>query len=201
MKDNRIIETNVRYKSVRKISAMIAITLFSLNASASQPDPMVKEARMAIKSFATELKGELQSAMKAGGPVNAIAVCNKRAPEITAKVNAGGKLRISRVSLKNRNPDNAPDEWQKKILGDFEARLAAGEMPGKIDYAETVDTPGGREFRYMKAIPTGEICLNCHGANLRDDVRAKLDELYPADKARGFSKGDIRGAFYVTIPQ
>lgn len=186
---------------MNRIYAVIAFIVFSVAASADQPDPLVKEARLAIKSFASELKGELQAEMEAGGPVNAIGVCNKRAPEIASKVNAGSKLKISRVSLRNRNPANAPDDWQKKVLADFDARLMAGEDAGKIDYAETVETPGGQEFRYMKAIPTGEVCLNCHGANLRDDVRAKLDELYPGDKARGFKKGDIRGAFYVTITQ
>ena len=49
----------------------------------------------------------------------------------------------------------------------------------------------------MKAIPTAEVCTKCHGVDLQGPVVEKLDELYPNDKARGFSKGDIRGAFTV----
>ena len=186
---------------MRYLGAIITTLLLSTTAGATPPDPQVAEARMTIKAFATELKGELQSAMKAGGPVNAIGVCNIRAPEIATSINSKGKLQISRVSLKNRNPGNAPDEWQRVVLENFEKRKAAGEEAAKIDYADTVATEKGKEFRYMKAIPTDAICLNCHGANIHSDVKAKLDELYPGDKARGFNVGDIRGAFYVTIPQ
>lgn len=175
--------------------------MVATTAGATQPNPLVMESRMAIKAFAGELKGELQSAMKAGGPVNAISVCNTRAPEIADAVNSKGKLNISRVSLKNRNPSNAPDAWQQAVLEDFEKRKAAGEIADKIDYSATVDTAQGKKFRYMKAIPTGAICLNCHGSSIHSDVKAKLNELYPEDKATGYSEGDIRGAFYVTIPQ
>jgi hypothetical protein len=187
---------NMKYRAL-----FLSTLLVATAASAAQPEPLVMESRMAIKAFAGELKGELQSAMKAGGPVNAIGVCNMRAPEIADSLNSKGALKISRVSLKNRNPGNAPDAWQKAVLEEFEKRKAGGEMADKIDYSETVETPQGKEFRYMKAIPTGDICLNCHGSSIHTDVKAKLDELYPDDKATGFNKGDIRGAFYVTIPQ
>ena len=185
-----------------KYQAILATAvLISTSAWATQPDPLVMESRMAIKAFAGELKGELQSAMKAGGPVNAIGVCHTRAPEIAEAINSKGKLNISRVSLKNRNTGNAPDAWQKAVLEEFESRITKGETADKIDHAATVNTANGKEFRYMKAIPTGDICLACHGGNISDDVKAKLDKLYPDDKARGFNKGNIRGAFYVSIPQ
>ena len=61
----------------------------------------------------------------------------------------------------------------------FESRITKGETADKIDHAATVNTANGKEFRYMKAIPTGDICLACHGGNISDDVKAKLDELYP----------------------
>ncbi len=50
----------------------------------------------------------------------------------------------------------------------------------------------------MKAIPTGPLCLACHGETLAAPVAEKIGELYPADKATGFREGDIRGAFVVT---
>ena len=49
--------------------------------------------------------------------------------------------------------------------------------------------------RDRKAIPTAAMCLTCHGSDLASDVEGKLDELYPKDAARGFSVGDLRGAF------
>jgi hypothetical protein len=70
-----------------------------------------------------------------------------------------------------------------------------------MDYSEFVELDGKNVFRYMKAIPTGEICLNCHGGdNVKPEVEAKLTEFYPDDKARGYSIGDIRGAFSIVQP-
>ena len=50
----------------------------------------------------------------------------------------------------------------------------------------------------MKAIPTGEVCLKCHGSNVAPDVKAAIGELYPEDQATGFKAGELRGAFSVS---
>jgi hypothetical protein len=47
----------------------------------------------------------------------------------------------------------------------------------------------------MKAIPTAELCLKCHGGDIDAKVAERLDALYPDDQARGYNQGDIRGAF------
>lgn len=155
---------------------------------------LAEEAKAAVQAMGGKLKGELEAAMKAGGPVEALNVCKDKAPEIAKAVSAEKGVQVSRVSLKNRNPEmGAANEWQTKVLNDFEAKKAAGEDPATIAYAEVVDN----EFRFMKAIPTGEVCLKCHGTDLSPAVTAKLTELYPDDKATGFKEGDLRGAFVV----
>lgn len=154
---------------------------------------LVASAKTAIQALGGTLKSELQAAMQAGGPVEALHVCNTKAPEIASKVSAENGMQVSRTSLKNRNPDNAPTDWQVAVLNDFETRKAAGEDPAGLSYAEIVDN----EFRFMKAIPTGTMCLNCHGTDISPAVTAKLGELYPDDKATGFKEGDLRGAFVV----
>jgi hypothetical protein len=117
---------------------------------------------------------------------------------ISEQISAQKGMALSRVSLKNRNPDNAPNDWQEAVLLNFEAQKAGGKDVSKLGWSEMVTTENGREFRFMKAIPTGGVCLSCHGATLSPDVVQKLAELYPGDKATGFSEGDIRGAFVVT---
>jgi hypothetical protein len=102
---------------------------------------------------------------------------------------------LSRVSLKNRNPANMPNSWQTTVLEDFEQQRAAGKDVTALTWSETVSTADGREFRFMKAIPTGKICLQCHGEKLAPEVSAVVSQLYPQDRATGFSEGDIRGAF------
>lgn len=164
-------------------------------------DPMVKESRAAIKAFAGELKGNLQAAMKSGGPLKAIEVCKTVSPTITAEQSARQGLEIRRTSLKLRNPDNAPDDWERKILASFEARKALGEDVKKIDHHEQMEMDGKQVFRYMKAIPTAEKpCTICHGSELAPELKAALDKAYPKDQARGFKAGDIRGAFSIIKP-
>ncbi len=160
----------------------------------------VAEIKPELKRFASMLKKELQQALKTGGPLKAIGVCNGRAPEIAARISEETGWDVGRTSLKWRNPDNAPDAWERKVLENFEKRRARGEKAQAIDYAEIVEQDGRKVLRYMKAIPTGKVCLACHGSNIDSAVRARLDEFYPDDRARGFRLGDIRGAFTVSRP-
>ena len=156
--------------------------------------------REAIKSFAGALQGRLSSAMADGGPTAAIEACKIAAPQIAESASAKRGWSVGRTSLKLRNPANAPDAWERAVLLDFEARKAAGEDPGTLDHAETVAADGQRTFRYMKAIPTQQVCTICHGTGIAAEVTARLDALYPDDRARGFLVGDIRGAFSITQP-
>lgn len=176
-----------------------ALTGVTLNVAAEDDMNALKaEGKTIIKGFFEQLKGTLGKAMKEGGPVNAIEACNLEAPKIAAASSETSGWNVARTSLKLRNPGNAPDEWELKVLNQFEERKAKGENPMDIAYAEVVENDGKRQFRMMKAIPTAKLCLNCHGSELNADVVAKLDSYYPTDAARGFSEGDIRGAFTLT---
>jgi mono/diheme cytochrome c family protein len=106
---------------------------------------------------------------------------------------------IRRVSLRNRNPKAVPDAWELAALKDFDQRAAAGETPATLEKFGVVDTASGKEYRYMKALPMQQVCLACHGAAdaIAPDVAEKIHTLYPADKATGYSLGDIRGAITI----
>jgi len=166
---------------------------------ATDKQALIAEAKMAIKALGGTLKGELQLAMKNGGPVNALSVCNEKAPAIAKAVAADKQLQVSRVSLKNRNPVmGQANEWQEGVLNEFETRKAGGEKPATLAYADIVEAKDGKkEFRFMKAIPTGSLCLTCHGSNIKPEVSEKIAALYPEDKATGYKEGDLRGAFVV----
>ncbi|MEB8433985.1 DUF3365 domain-containing protein [Cocleimonas sp. KMM 6892] len=157
----------------------------------------VKEAKMITQAFASELKKELVTAMKSGGPINALGVCNTKAMPITKQAAIDHKALVTRVSLKNRNPENIPNAWQKLVLEDFDARTAKGEDVMKMGYSKIVEEDGKKSLRFMKALPTGETCLLCHGSKIGADVQSKINELYPDDKAVGYEKGQVRGAIVV----
>ena len=184
----------------RLLFVLFCSVIFSPAMGGEAKDANVAEAKSIIKEFFGKLKGELQTAMKAGGPANAIKVCQVQAPAIAHEMSEKSGWQVKRTSLKLRNPANAPDAWELKVLNKFEERKAAGEDPAKIAYAETVEQDGKKYFRFMKAIPTAELCLNCHGSELKPEVVESLDKHYVADKARGFKVGDLRGAFTLSKP-
>ncbi len=163
--------------------------------------PEVKASRAAAQQFGSALKEALQQAMQNGGPVSGIAVCHDKAAQIATDLSQKQDLLLGRTSLKIRNPANAPDNWELAVLKQFEARKAQGEAVDKLEFFAVIDDDQGQKtFRYMKAIPTAALCLNCHGETLSPEVTAKLKELYPNDQAHGFKEGDLRGAFTIAKP-
>ncbi len=153
------------------------------------------EARAIVKELAHSLKSTVKATMKASGPVATIEVCKILAPEKTAAVAVQHGWDVGRTSLKLRNPANRPDAWEQKTLLAFKERTIAGEAISQIDASAIIKTDSGRVFRYMKAIGVGKPCLSCHGAKLKDPVAKKLGALYPDDNARGYTAGQLRGAF------
>ncbi|MFZ4789450.1 MAG: Tll0287-like domain-containing protein [Candidatus Competibacteraceae bacterium] len=163
--------------------------------------PEVKVSRAAAQQFGGALKEALQQAMQNGGPVNGIAVCHDKAKQIATDQSWKSGVLIGRTSLKIRNSANAPDNWELAVLRQFEARKIQGEPADKLEFFAVIDDDKGQKtFRYMKAIPTVALCLNCHGETLSPEVAAKLKELYPNDQAHGFKEGDLRGAFTIAKP-
>lgn len=151
-----------------------------------------QEAISIVKKFGGSLKPELQKAIQSGGPVHAISVCSETAPQIANKLSNQTGWYVKRVSLKPRNSQNAiPDAWEKKVLEQFDQRQASGESAEKMAFAEVVDG----KFRFMKAQGVEAVCLTCHAANIDPDTEAALKQNYPDDKARGYTLGQIRGAF------
>jgi hypothetical protein len=164
-------------------------------------DAEVMASRAATRKFGATLKEALQQAIKTGGPANGITVCHDQADQIAARLSEELEMLVGRTSLKIRNPNHTPDAWETAVLKQFEARKAQGEPADQLEFFAVIDDDQGQQtFRYMKAIPTAGLCLNCHGENLAPEVDAELRKLYPYDKARGFREGDLRGAFTIAKP-
>jgi hypothetical protein len=169
--------------------------------AAIDASPELAKARAATKDLGETLKGQLMSAIKSGGVISAIGVCKTIAPAIAADASGKHGVVVRRTALKIRNPNNAPDAFETRVLEEFVRKLEAGADPTTLDHSETVTNNGATSFRYMKAIPTAaEPCLACHGTDVKPEVKAEISKLYPADTATGFKVGDLRGAFSVRMP-
>jgi hypothetical protein len=174
----------------------IALMLLAPASAENGSAPALKaKAAELIQDYAGKLKAALGAAMQARGPEGALEVCNKQAPAIAAEVSQGSGWSVARTSLKSRNAASAPDAYERKIMEAFNARIAKGEKAADLVSAEVVEGNGAKTFRFIKAIPTGEVCMTCHGDTVDPGLKQKILALYPDDQATGFKQGDMRGVF------
>ncbi|MBU3055278.1 Tll0287-like domain-containing protein [Pseudomonas indica] len=173
----------------------VCCVLFSVHVAAEPWEEMAAEGAALIPPFQQQLLETVKAAMASGGPAKAVEACQLLAPGIASAHWRDGWA-VGRTALKVRSPDNAPDAWERAVLERFAERAAAGEPLASMQQAEVV----GGEVRLMKAIPTGEPCLACHGRKIEPALAALIDQRYPDDQARGFAVGDLRGAFTLRRP-
>ncbi len=155
-----------------------------------------EESRAIVGPFMQQLQAENKKAIMEGGPVSAIGVCKDIAPKMAGELSRQHGIKITRVSLKARNPLlGTADAWEQSTLKQFEARLAKGDKPETLEAAEIVSEPQGKYFRYMKGIVMQQGCVACHGTTdvLDGSVKARLSEDYPHDQATGYAAGQVRG--------
>ena len=162
-----------------------------------QIEQLDKQASQYIKTYAGNLQSVLKSAIKEGGFTKGIEVCQLVAPTIANQYNQKGWT-IGRTSLKLRNESNTPDNWELMQLQHFEQEKAAGADIKQLKTSSILTHDDGtKTYRFMKAIPTQQICLHCHGTQIKPTIQKQLTQLYPQDQATGFTLSDIRGAFTV----
>ncbi len=137
------------------------------------------------------LLANVGSAMKQGGPVNALEFCNLNASTIVDSLNAANNCNINRVSTKNRNPENYLRTKNDNAMWVHFA---------KFNTSDTVISEG-KTLIYYKPIRTAmPACLKCHGkpgSDIEKKTVEKLKELYPSDLATGYKLNDFRGLWKI----
>ncbi|MCW2317682.1 Protein of unknown function [Rhodoblastus acidophilus] len=179
-------------------AAILALALPACAETAPTPDK-AKAAEL-VQAYAGKLKAALGSALETGGAEGALEVCAKQAPVIAAELSQSSGWTVARTSLKPRNAASAPDDYERKAMEAFNVRIAKGEKAADLVSAEVVEQNGKKAFRFIKAIPTAQLCLTCHGENVAPELKRKIVALYPEDQATGFKEGDMRGVFTLTKP-
>jgi hypothetical protein len=145
------------------------------------------------------LSAKLGAALKSGGVPEALQVCNLAAMPLVDSLSKVHQAQIKRTSLRTRNPANQPNERERKILEAYQATFAAGQKlkPQTVVIDENT-------VAFYAPILTAELCLQCHGVlgeTLAKDNVARILELYPADQATGYTAGDLRGIWSITLAQ
>jgi hypothetical protein len=183
--------------STALLTSLLCVSAYSYSESMTDRELAAKQV---TAEFLEKLSGELKKEMAANGPVAALSVCRDVAPSIANDLSIANGWKIVRVSKKARNPLLAtPDAWENKMLAEFEVRAANGEKFEDMHTDQIIREGDKSYYRCMRPIEVKGVCLTCHGSetDIPADVQAKLDELYPYDRARGYKLGDVRGAISI----
>lgn len=181
----------------------IALFFFSLFyfGCGEKPEPEITDTLKAglqkdAKDFTESLKSILMKEIQTNGIISAVSVCSDTAQILTNNYGITKGIFIKRVSFKNRNPNNLPDEFEAKALKYFEDLKSNGKLDETTEYIDIVEQEGIKAVRYLKPIIIQAPCLNCHGSGevIIPEVKSIIEEKYPTDKAINYNVGDLRGA-------
>ncbi len=180
-------------------SLLLASTVFAAGNTSAEQSQYLEESRKVAQEFMQTLGGTLKKQLALGGAESAIGVCKEIAPALANEYSKNGRV-VKRVSLKNRNPvQGVPDTWEQNVLAGFDLNQQEGKPVSEMEVTTVSNDTDGRWFRYMKAIPTQAMCLQCHGqpSDISERVRILILNEYPQDKAVGYSEGQVRGAISI----
>ena len=123
--------------------SQIALISFIIFLSCTEERTEVNESqldgmRMTSLEFMKNLKGILIKQMQTEGVLQAVSVCSDTAQVLTNNFGLQKGVYIRRVSFKNRNENNFPDEFEKKILTKFELLKQNNELNDNTEHFEVV---------------------------------------------------------------
>lgn len=177
------------------------LVLLAAGSAFASEEMAVWKGRKAADALTRDLQRRTLAAMAESGTMGAISICAYQAQAITIHLERKEGITAKRTSLRLRNLENAPDDYEKEMLNRFKGVTLEGSLHD--ERIELREVRGAKTYRYTKPIFTDMSCLPCHGAReqMPEDVRTYLDERYPGDQATGYRDGDIRGIVSVTISE
>lgn len=178
--------------------AALTATLFAAvgPAGAQNYDYLKAEARQIVARFEHMLTERAHETADSGDVSAMMGVFDREAPQLTAYLSRETGWSVKWTSLDLRNPANAPNAHERRVLKAFEDLIDTELEPHSMEYAGLVPRDAGPpQFCYMQAIPAQAMCLECHGKTLSPQIAEKLGERYPDDHATGYNLGEMRGAY------
>lgn len=147
------------------------------------------------------LNSNLKTAMQKGSIAYAITYCNTTAQPLTDSLSKANNVTIKRTSLQLRNPANQPTEVEKALLQHFQQLK---EIGADISQTDTLLLLENKSYLFAKPILLQPQCVICHGKpgeTLLPEIDSLIKNLYPSDRATGFSVGDLRGMWSIVFKQ
>lgn len=114
------------------------------------------------------------------------------ATQVAKRVTTGSNYYVRQVSLRYRNPDNRPDDYESHMLRKFAEQ-------GLRETFEVQLVNGVKNFRYMLVMYAEESCLECHG-KYEKAPRFVRERFPPGHYSYNYRPGEVLGAVSVRIP-
>lgn len=195
--------TTNRFRFMRGLAGSVVVLVMATSIASADQIALEQGASEVAATFLEELGEAMTRETTKGGPIEAIIVCTKLAPDIAGRLSREHGWRVTRVGTRVRNPLlGMPDAWEQRVLAEFTERAAKGKTFAGMTHHEVVSEPDGQYFRFMQPIMVQPKCLLCHGSSdqIPESIRIMLKQQYPFDRAIGYKVGDLRGAVSIKQP-
>jgi hypothetical protein len=137
----------------------------------------------------SKLSARLMEVMSSDGPVAAITVCQQEAATIAKEVGEQEGLLIGRTGVRLRNPNNSAPAWASSLI---QAKTATPTF---------VKLSNGHSAALLPIKLQGQ-CMMCHGPKeqIAPIILSQIMRTYPNDQATDFKEGELRGWFWIDLP-
>lgn len=179
------------------IVILVMLVLASCHSRQKMTDEEVLEKGAAISGkLMAALLNELTTKMKENGVNEAVSYCSLQALPITLQISEEEKAELGRVSHRFRNPLNAANEEELRLIDNYIKRQQAGGQLSPV-----VVTGKDTKTFYSPILLGAPLCLSCHGKSEEIDpgVLAVINGKYPGDRAVDFQLNEVRGMFKVVF--
>ena len=147
------------------------------------------------RSFARQIietRDYMSSVVRGEADKNYALVPQVVATRVAKRITSGSKYYVRQVSLRYRNPENRPDNYETAQL-----RIFASKDGGET--YRVIKVRGQEAFRYMLPMVAEKSCLECHGDY--DSAPSFVKARFPRGHySYGYKIGEVIGAVSVTIP-
>ena len=185
---------NMKFIQFFIVLCLLITSISNSESSETNKSVILNEAKNLLKETAKQYKNTLIQGLQHNNLIKALKYCNKEVEQLVSKDNEKG-FTIKRVSLKPRNKNNYPNLYEKEILEKLNKLSLIDNKDLALEHSDIIKDENNNKFVFAKAIRIKEVCLNCHGSNINDDLKKEIQKLYPDDKAINYKLNDIRGAF------
>ena len=185
---------NMKFVQFFIVLSLLITSISNSESSETNKLVILNEAKNLLKETAKQYKNTLIQGLQHNNLIKALKYCNKEVEQLVSKDSEKG-FAIKRISLRPRNKNNYPNLYEKEILEKFNKLSLKDNKKLVLEHSEIIKDKNNNKFVYVKAIRIKEVCLNCHGSNINDDLKKEIEKLYPDDKAINYKLNDIRGAF------